>query len=82
MVELLRAAGLRAEADLRSERMNAKIRDAQLQKAPYMLVVGDREAEAGAVSVRTRNSEDRGGMSLADFIAQAVALVKAKSLEL
>ena len=82
VVELLRAAGLRAEADLRSERMNAKIRDAQLQKAPYMLVVGDREAEAGAVSVRTRNSEDRGGMSLADFIAQAVALVKAKSLEL
>ena len=82
VVAQLKAAGLRAEADLRSERMNAKIRDAQLQKAPYMLVVGNREAEAGAVAVRTRNNEDRGAMPLAEFIAQARALVEAKSLEL
>ena len=82
VVAQLKAAGLRAEADMRSERMNAKIRDAQLQKSPYMLIVGDREAEAGAVSVRTRNNEDRGAVPLVEFIARTVALVEAKSLEL
>jgi threonyl-tRNA synthetase len=64
----LRAEGFRAEADTRSERMNAKIRDAQLQKVPYMLVVGDREAEAQAVSVRTRAGEDLKSMPLFQFI--------------
>ncbi len=64
----LRAAGLRAEIDSRSERMNAKIRDAQLQKIPYMLVVGDREAEGQAVSVRTRAGEDLKSMPVFQFI--------------
>ena len=64
----LRAAGFRAEIDGRSERMNAKIRDAQLQKIPYMLVVGDREAEAQAVSVRTRAGEDLKSMPVFQFI--------------
>jgi threonyl-tRNA synthetase len=64
----LRVAGLRAEVDARSERMQAKIRDAQLQKVPYMLVVGDREAEANAVAVRTRGGEDLGSMPLFQFI--------------
>ena len=64
----LRAAGFRAEIDARSERMNAKIRDAQLQKVPYMLVVGDREAEAKAVSVRTRAGEDLKSMPVFQFI--------------
>ncbi len=64
----LRAAGLRADVDARSERMNAKIRDAQLQKIPYMLVVGDREAEAQAVSVRTRAGEDLKSMPVFQFI--------------
>ncbi len=64
----LRAAGFRAEIDARSERMNAKIRDAQLQKIPYMLVVGDREAEAKAVSVRTRAGEDLKSMPVFQFI--------------
>ncbi|HZP57152.1 MAG TPA: threonine--tRNA ligase [Dehalococcoidia bacterium] len=64
----LRAAGLRAEVDTRNERMNAKIRDAQLQKIPYMLVVGDREAEAEAVSVRTRAGEDLKSMPVFQFI--------------
>src|SRR5581483_8782966 len=54
----LQAQGFRVEVDTRSERMNAKIRDAQLQKIPYMLVVGDKEAQAGAVSVRLRTNED------------------------
>ena len=64
----LRTAGFRAEIDGRSERMNAKIRDAQLQKIPYMLVVGDREAEAQAVSVRTRAGEDLKSMPVFQFI--------------
>jgi threonyl-tRNA synthetase len=64
----LRAAGLRAEVDARSERMNSKIRDAQLQKIPYMLVVGDREAEAQAVAVRTRAGEDLKSMPVFQFI--------------
>lgn len=64
----LRQAGFRAEIDDRSERMNAKIRDAQLQKIPYMLVVGDREAEGEAVSVRTRAGEDLKSMPVFQFI--------------
>ncbi len=68
VLENLRSAGLRAEADMRSERMNAKIRQAQLQKIPYMLVVGDREAEAQAVAVRTRAGEDLGSMPVFQFI--------------
>ena len=64
----LRAAGLRAEIDGRSERMNSKSRDAQLQKIPYMLVVGDREAEAQAVAVRTRAGEDLKSMPVFQFI--------------
>jgi threonyl-tRNA synthetase len=64
----LREAGFRAEIDDRSERMNAKIRDAQLQKIPYMLVVGDREAEGEAVSVRTRAGEDLKSMPVFQFI--------------
>jgi threonyl-tRNA synthetase len=64
----LRAAGFRAEIDARSERMNAKIRAAQLQKIPYMLVVGDREAEAKAVAVRTRAGEDLGSMPVFQFV--------------
>ena len=65
----LRAAGLRAEVDERSERMQAKIRDAQLKKVPYMLIAGDRDIEAGAVSVRTRDNEDRGAVKVEDFVA-------------
>jgi threonyl-tRNA synthetase len=64
----LKDAGLRVEVDDRSERMNAKIRDAQNQKVPYMLVVGDREAEQGTVSVRLRTEEDLGAMALGAFI--------------
>jgi threonyl-tRNA synthetase len=64
----LRAAGLRAEVDARSERMNNKIRAAQLQKIPYMLVVGDREAESQAVAVRTRAGEDLKSMPVFQFI--------------
>lgn len=78
----LQALGFRVEVDTRSERMNAKIRDAQLQKIPYMLVVGDKEAQAGAVSVRLRTNEDLKAMPLDDFIAMAKRLVESKSVEL
>ena len=63
-------AGLRAKVDDRNERMNLKIREAQLQKVPYMLVVGDREAEAGAAAVRLRSGEDLRALPLADIIAR------------
>jgi threonyl-tRNA synthetase len=74
--EQLRAAGLRVEVDERSERMQAKIRDAQLQKVPYMLIAGDRDIEAGAVSVRTRANEDLGAMAVAVFINSVLAEVR------
>jgi threonyl-tRNA synthetase len=64
----LMESGLRAEVDDRSERMNAKIRDAQNQKVPYMLVIGDREVENRSVSVRLRSEENLGAMPLGDFI--------------
>jgi threonyl-tRNA synthetase len=78
----LRKSGLRVEVDNSSNRMNAKIRDAQLQKVPYMLIVGDRESESNAVAVRTRNNEDRGAVSLADFKEQATTLITTKSMDL
>ncbi len=71
VAEKLKAEGFRVEVDERGERMQAKIRDAQLQKIPYMLVVGDKDQEAGAVSVRLRSGEDLKAKSLAEFIALA-----------
>ncbi len=67
----LKAAGLRVQLDDRGERMNSKIRDAQNQKIPYMLVIGDKEQEEGKVALRLRNGENPGPMSLEDFIARA-----------
>ncbi|HLB29690.1 MAG TPA: threonine--tRNA ligase, partial [Dehalococcoidia bacterium] len=68
----LQQAGLRVEVDDRSERMNAKVRDAQLQKAPYMLIVGDREEQQRAVAVRSRSGQDLGPMPLEVCLAQLV----------
>jgi len=78
----LQAQGFRVQVDARSERMNAKIRDAQLMKIPYMLVVGDKEADAGAVSVRLRTGEDLKAMPLEQFIGMAKKLADEKSMEL
>ena len=72
----LKAAGLRVEVGEGEERMQAKIRNAQLQKIPYMLVVGDREQEAGAVAVRLRSGEDLKSKSVDEFIALATAAAK------
>ncbi len=78
----LKAAGFRVEIDGRNEKMNGKIRDFANQKTPYILVFGDKEQEAGAVSVRTRGKGDQGSMPLAEFIAKSKALVEAKSTDL
>jgi threonyl-tRNA synthetase len=78
----LKAAGFRVEVDLRNEKMNGKIRDFANQKTPYILVFGDKEQEAAAVSVRTRSKGDQGSMPLTDFIAKARALVASQSMEL
>ena len=78
----LKGAGIRAEVDTRGERMNAKIRDAQLQKIPYMLVVGDKEAAAEAVSVRLRTNVDLKAVPLAQFVERVAQITTTKSREL
>jgi threonyl-tRNA synthetase len=75
----LATAGFRTEVDGRPERMNAKIRDAQLQKIPYMLVVGNREEEARGVSVRLRTKENRGMTGLSSFVEHLQKVVGARS---
>ncbi len=70
IVKKLYDAGVRVEIDTRSEKIGYKIREAQLQKIPYMLVLGDKEAEAGIVSVRTRAGGDEGTMSVDEFTAK------------
>ncbi|HYR88686.1 MAG TPA: threonine--tRNA ligase [Terriglobia bacterium] len=74
----LKAAGLRADIDAGTERMNAKIRNAQMQKIPYMLVVGDREQEQGAVSVRLRSGEDLKSKPVDEFLGMAKEAVASK----
>ncbi len=74
-------AGIRAEVDNRSDKVNFKIREAQLQKIPYMLVVGDREAQAGQVSVRNRKLGDQGAVGVDEFISRLLQLITGKSLE-
>ncbi|MBE0659852.1 MAG: threonine--tRNA ligase [Bryobacteraceae bacterium] len=81
VLEQLRGAGLRAELDSRSEKVNYKIREAQMQKVPYMLVIGDREAEQGAVSVRNRKHGDRGAMPLGEFLESVKGLIATRSQE-
>jgi threonyl-tRNA synthetase len=69
--ELLVSAGLRSRLDLRNEKIGKKIREATLEKIPYMLVLGDREVEEGTVSVRERTEGDLGSNSVAEFVARA-----------
>ncbi len=78
VLKKLKAAGLRAAVDERGERMNAKIRDAQNQKIPYMLVIGDKEMESDQVALRERSGENPGAMPLADFIQQAKSDIESK----
>jgi threonyl-tRNA synthetase len=78
----LEGAGLRVKVDDQRDRMQAKIRNAQLEKIPYMLVVGKREAEADSVAVRLRSGEDLGAMNIASFIDLAKTVADSKSLSL
>ena len=78
----LKSAGLRAEIDGRREKVNYKIREAQLQKVPYMLIVGDREAQAGTVSVRLRTGENLGAQALDSFVALVKAVNDSRIQEL
>ena len=77
----LDAAGVRAETDLRNEKIGYKIREAQMQKLPYMLVVGDKEKEAGTVAVRTRGGVDLGAMPVDEFIAKITGQIKSRTNE-
>ena len=74
----LTAAGVRTESDLRSEKLGYKIREAQMQKIPYMLVVGDRDMENGTVSVRTRGGVDLGAMSVDAFMGRCLTEIATK----
>jgi threonyl-tRNA synthetase len=76
----LKAAGLRVELDERQEKIGYKIREAQLQKVPYMLVAGDRESSEGTISVRTRTGGDQGDSAIGDFIAKATEEIAKKNL--
>jgi len=75
IVKKLHAEGIRVELDERSERMNAKIRDAQKQKIPYMLIIGDNEMDAGQVSLRARDGSQQNNILLSDFLVRAKDLI-------
>ncbi len=79
ITETLKQYGFRAETDVRNEKIGYKIREAQMQKVPYMLVIGEREAEAGLVSVRSRKDGDIGTMTMDVFIAKALKEVAEKA---
>ena len=73
--------GLRAEVDVRSEKLGKKIREAQLEKVPYILVIGDKEAEQNVVAVRHRTDGDLGVMSVDDFAKLALMEVATKQIK-
>jgi threonyl-tRNA synthetase len=82
VAEELRELGIRVHVDARSEKMNAKIREHTMQKIPFLLVVGDKEAADNAVSVRTRGKGDEGSVRTQDFVQRIKKLVESKSVEL
>ncbi|WP_123041657.1 threonine--tRNA ligase [Cohnella candidum] len=81
VAEKLQAAGIRAEVDLRNEKLGYKIREAQLEKIPYMLIVGEQEAANGTVSVRRRGEGDLGAQPLGDFVARAAGEIASKRID-
>jgi threonyl-tRNA synthetase len=78
----LRAAGVRVEVDARNEKMNAKIREHAMQKVPFLLVVGDKEAEANKVNIRTRGKEKTEDLATAEFVEKIKKLIADKSATL
>ena len=81
VVEKFKAAGIRAEADMRAERLGRKIRDAQLSKVNYQVVVGGNEAEAGTVSVRTRKNDNLGALAVDEFIDRMVQEITSRAMD-
>lgn len=81
IVNTLTYAGMRAQADVRSEKLGKKIREAQLEKIPYILVVGDKEAEQNVVSVRHRSEGDLGTMGVADFVGKCLLEIATKKIK-
>ena len=81
IADKLDKAGLRVETDLRNEKIGFKIREAQMQKIPYMLIIGDKEVENGVVAVRSRKGGDLGTMKLDDFMAKVVEEVRTRARE-
>jgi len=81
VVKELESAGIRAEADIRNIKVNAKIREAQLAQVPVMLIAGDREAEENSVAVRYRRGGDQGSSKLSDFIGEAIKWNSSYNLE-
>ena len=79
VVKALKAAGIRAELDASDDRMQKKVRNAQMQKIPYMLIAGEEDQNAGAVSFRYRNGEQKNGVPLADAIAEITAAVLSRT---
>ena len=79
VAEALRERRIRARIDDRNERMNSKIREAQLEKIPYMLIIGDRESAASTVSLRLRNGTDLGSLPLSQFIERVEAIIEART---
>ena len=82
LAQKMENVGLRVESDCRSEKLGYKIREAQMQKIPYMLVVGDRDMENGTVSVRTRKGDDLGAMTPDEFLAKCQAEIASKSKDI
>lgn len=82
LVEQMTEAGIRAQVDDRSETMQSKIRDAELQKVPYIVVVGDKEQESGNIAVRTRGQKDIKNLQIPEFIQQATSAIAKRTLEI
>ena len=79
MIAKLQAVGVRCELDDRSEKIGFKIRSAQMEKIPYMILVGDKDIEAGTISVRSRKNGDEGATSIDDFIARITEEIDSKA---
>jgi threonyl-tRNA synthetase len=82
VADRLKAAGVRVHVDARNEKMNSKIREHTIQKVPFLLVVGDKEAEAQKVSVRTRGKGDEGSVAVDDFVARVQKLIASRAASL
>jgi threonyl-tRNA synthetase len=74
-IKQMKSAGIRADIDLSDDRMQKKVRNAQMQKIPYMLIVGEEDMNAGAVSFRYRNGEQKNGVPIADAISEILATI-------